>query len=72
MRIVFSFILIIFGIIGIIFPFIHGLAFLLAGLILVSFDFPWVDEKLKKYVSKNKKVEKLYKDLHSYLKSKFT
>ena len=59
-RIFLATILILIGLIGIIVPILHGISFLLAGLIILAIDFPYVERKLEKYVAKHIKIEKLY------------
>jgi uncharacterized membrane protein YbaN (DUF454 family) len=70
-RIFIGVILVLFGIAGIILPILQGIPFLLAGLIVLSFDIPSLESKLEHFVKKHHKVEKLYKALRKVLKKKF-
>lgn len=67
-RIFIATILIIIGVLGIILPFLHGIAFLLAGFIILSVDFPYVEKKLEKFVAKHAKIEKMYKKIKNIIK----
>lgn len=70
-RIFIGVILVLFGIAGIILPILQGIPFLLAGLIILSFDIPALERKLEHFVKKHHKVEELYTALRKALKKKF-
>ena len=70
-RIFIGIILVLFGVAGIILPVLQGIPFLLAGLIVLSFDIPSLEKKLERFVKKHHKVEELYLALRKVLKKKF-
>lgn len=70
-RIFIGVILILVGIAGMILPFLHGLSFLIAGLIILSFDMPPLERRLEHYSKKHHRVDKLYSALRKVLRQKF-
>ncbi len=70
-RIFIGVILILFGIAGIILPVLQGVPFLLAGLIILSFDIPAIEHRLEYFVKKHHKIDSLYRALRKALKKKF-
>ncbi len=63
--------LIIIGLAGIVLPILNGLIFILLGLILLSFESPYIEYKLQQAAAKNSYIEKWYTKLHSIMKKIF-
>jgi uncharacterized membrane protein YbaN (DUF454 family) len=70
-RIFIGTILVLVGFAGIVLPVLQGIPFLLAGLIILSFDIPALEKRLEYFVKKHHKVEKLYNALRKALKKRF-
>ena len=67
-RIIFACLLLCIGVLGIVLPILQGIPFLLAGLIILSLDFPYIEKKLDKLVNTHPKIEKLYKKIRNIIK----
>jgi len=63
--------LIIIGLAGIVLPVLNGLIFILLGLILLSFESPYIEYKLQQLSAKNPHVEKWYKKLDGFMRKIF-
>jgi uncharacterized membrane protein YbaN (DUF454 family) len=68
LRILFATALIFIGVLGVLLPVLQGIPFLLAGLIILSLDFPYIEERLEKFVLRHKSLEKLYRKVHKIIK----
>ncbi len=63
--------LVLLGITGIILPFLHGTMFLMIGLILLSFEIPYIEYHLERLVQKNNRINILHKKLHKWTREIF-
>jgi uncharacterized membrane protein YbaN (DUF454 family) len=71
LQILLGILLIVIGIVGLILPVLNGIVFLLLGLIIISFEHPYVEHALNKYAHKNKKVGEWYEKLDMWLRKVF-
>jgi uncharacterized membrane protein YbaN (DUF454 family) len=67
-RVLLACVLIIIGLMGMVLPVLQGIPFLIAGLIVLSTDFPYIERKIESLVKKNANIEKMYKKIHSIIK----
>lgn len=70
-HIVLGLVLVIIGVAGLILPLIHGILFLLVGLILLSFESPYVEQTLSRLAKKNKKLDDWYIRASRYVQKVF-
>jgi uncharacterized membrane protein YbaN (DUF454 family) len=59
------------GALGVVLPFVHGAVFLLVGIVLLSFEIPYVERKLRHYAEKNKLLLKWHKKVDALLRRWF-
>lgn len=63
--------LVLFGLIGLILPILNGLIPLLLGLILLSFESPYIAYNLKKTASKTSLTNRWYEKLEKWMRKVF-
>lgn len=71
MHLVLGGFLVLLGVAGIILPVLNGTIFLIVGLIIISFENPYVEEKLFTLTQKNKMVHHLYIKLEKVVRKFF-
>lgn len=69
--IIIAILLVALGVTGIILPFLHGTMFLMIGLILLSFEIPYIEYHLERLVQKNDRINILHKKLHNWTRKIF-
>ncbi len=62
---------VIFGILGLILPIINGTVLLIIGLIIISFENPYVEKKLFTITQRNKIIHSLYLKLEKIIRKIF-
>jgi uncharacterized membrane protein YbaN (DUF454 family) len=63
--------LLLIGVAGLVLPILNGVVFLLLGLILLSFESPYIEQKLAHYSEKNHHTSKIYKKLNTWMRKIF-
>ncbi len=63
--------LIIVGIAGVVLPVVNGTFFILLGIILLSFESKYIEERLLRVVEKNKTLHKWHKKIDHVLRKVF-
>jgi uncharacterized membrane protein YbaN (DUF454 family) len=53
---------------GLVLPILNGILFLVLGLIILSFESPYIEEKLERFSKKNKHTREWYEKLHKFIK----
>jgi uncharacterized protein YqgC (DUF456 family) len=71
LKILLAIFLILLGVLGLILPILHGLGFLIAGIIILSFEFPQIDKYVSRHIDKNIHVKKMYEKVHKFLRKYF-
>lgn len=62
---------VIFGVLGLLLPIINGTVLLIIGLIIISFENPYVEKKLFSVTQKNKLIHSLYLKLEKVIRKIF-
>lgn len=70
-HIILAFVLIFIGLAGMILPILDGLTFFLLGLILLSFESPYVEAHLSKLAHKNTILGEWYEKLNTWMRKVF-
>lgn len=63
--------LLLVGIAGLVLPILNGVVFLLLGLIILSFESPYLEKHLEAYSKKNKHIHHWYEKLNQLMKKLF-
>lgn len=71
LKILLATFLILLGVLGVILPLLHGLGFLIAGIIILSFEFPQIDKYIDKHLNRNQHIKKMYEKIHKFLRKHF-
>ena len=64
-------ILIIIGLLGLVLPIINGTVLLITGLIILSFEYPYIERKLFTITQRNKTIHVLYIKLEKMMRKIF-
>jgi uncharacterized membrane protein YbaN (DUF454 family) len=63
--------LLLIGVAGLVLPILNGIVFLLLGLILISFESPYIEKILSHYSEKNRHISHTYKKLNVWMRKLF-
>lgn len=63
--------LVIVGVLGVVLPIVHGTFFLLLGVVLLSLESRYIEERLLKVVEKNKTLHHWHKKMDIWLRKFF-
>ena len=70
-HVVLGIFLLMIGVAGLVLPILNGTVFLLLGFILLSFEIPYVEERLESITQKNNTLHHFYKKLQKWMKKLF-
>ena len=59
------------GILGVILPILPGIIFIAIALVILSVEMPFIDEKIDKYLNKEKKLSKMFYKLKDKISKYF-
>ena len=55
------------GVVGVFLPFLQGVIFLIIGLVILSFEFSSIDERMIKYLEKYPQANSVYAKMRKFL-----